>query len=83
MSFQSHAFLLIFLPLVLAGVAGLRRAAPGLLKPFLITASFGFYASWQPACLPIFLASIAGNRLAAEALHLTEAPPVRPPFRAH
>lgn len=73
MSFQSHAFLLIFLPLVLAGSAGLRRVAPGLLKPFLIAASLGFYASWQPACLPIFLASVAGARLAAEALHRTDA----------
>lgn len=74
MTFQSHAFLLGFLPFVLAGSAALRAWAPGWLKPCLIAVSLGFFASWGAAGLPFFLASIAGNRLATQALHRATAP---------
>lgn len=74
MTFQSYIFLLGFLPLFLAGSAGVRAWAPRLLKPFLVALSLVFYTSWVPAGLPIFLASIAGNRLAVLGLHRTIAP---------
>lgn len=77
MSFQSYLFLLVFLPLVLAAIAIGRRIAPVLVKPFLIAASLVFLASWQPAGVPIFLASVAANRLAVECLHRARDPAIR------
>ncbi len=77
MSFQSHAFLLLFLPLALALAAAARRWSPAAVKPLLIGASLVFYASWVPATLPIFIASIAGNRAASTAFEYLQRPGAR------
>ena len=63
MSFQSHAFLLLFLPLVLGLTAAMRRWAPQAVKLVLLAASVAFHLSWTPAALPVFALSIAANRL--------------------
>jgi D-alanyl-lipoteichoic acid acyltransferase DltB (MBOAT superfamily) len=77
MSFQSYAFLLGFLPAVLLAAAAARRAAPWLLKPVLIAASLAFHATWSASTLPVLVISLAGNRLASEALHATHTPRIR------
>ena len=77
MSFQSYAFLLLFLPVALALTAAVRRWAPGAVKPVLIGASVVFYASWVPATLPVFVASVAGNRAASAAFDRLTSPGAR------
>lgn len=73
MAFQSYAFLLVFLPIVLVGCGIVRPAGPMALRFWLIGASLIFYASWQPGALPILLVSVAGNRLAVQGLHYLDA----------
>jgi alginate O-acetyltransferase complex protein AlgI len=64
--FTSYVFLFAFLPVALAGFflaarcAGRRAAAV-----WLIAASFVFYGYWNPSCVPLLAASIAGNYAAA------------------
>lgn len=77
MSFQSHAFLLLFLPLTLALTAAMRRWAPQAVKPALLLASAGFHLSWTPAALPVFALSIAANRLASNGFDRLAAPDAR------
>ncbi|MFZ5615902.1 MAG: MBOAT family protein, partial [Pseudomonadota bacterium] len=62
MVFSSYAFLLVFLPLTIAGfwalrAGGLRRASVS----FLLFASLAFYGAWSLAHLALLLASIAAN----------------------
>lgn len=69
MLFNSHVFLLYFLPLVLAGFFLLgnwfgRRTA----LLWLLAASFVFYASWEPVYLWLLLASLVFNYGAASAI---------------
>lgn len=71
MSFQSHLFLLVFLPALGLAAWLARRFAPICFKPVLIAASLLFHASWALVSLPFFLGSILFNRLAVEALHAT------------
>jgi alginate O-acetyltransferase complex protein AlgI len=61
MLFNSHAFVLVFLPIVLAvylwlAPAGQRRAAA-----WLVMASLFFYGWWDPRYLILLVASIALN----------------------
>jgi len=66
MLFNSYFFLLVFLPLVIAGFYGLGRAfgqTGGLV--WLIAASLVFYASWELSYLWLLLASMAFNYTAA------------------
>jgi D-alanyl-lipoteichoic acid acyltransferase DltB (MBOAT superfamily) len=75
MKFNSYEFLLLFLPGVLAiffalGRYGQRKAA----MVWLVAASLGFYAYWNPAYLGLILGSILfnftiGERIARQAMH--------------
>ncbi len=77
MSFQSYSFLLLFLPLVLGLTAAMRRWAPQAVKPILLAASVVFHLSWTPAALPIFLLSIAANRLTSNGFDRLATPEAR------
>jgi alginate O-acetyltransferase complex protein AlgI len=64
MIFNSYLFLLAFLPLVLAIFVMLVRMKAGTaLISFLALASLVFYGAWNPAYLPLLLASIGLNFL--------------------
>jgi D-alanyl-lipoteichoic acid acyltransferase DltB (MBOAT superfamily) len=69
MLFQSQVFLLLFLPLVLAGyfvAARFRnRVGDGARKWLLLLASLWFYGYWDPRLLPLLVFSILGNWLLA------------------
>jgi len=77
MSFQSHTFLLLFLPLALGLAAMARRWVPDAVKPTLIGISVAFYASWVPATLPVFIASIAVNRVVSSGFECLIRPSAR------
>lgn len=64
MLFQSHIFLLVFLPLVLLGWYGLARRQV-LRDWFLVLASLVFYGWWDVRCLPILLSMGAVSYAAA------------------
>ncbi len=69
MLFNSYEFLLIFLPLTATGFFAL--SALGYLRSaatWLALASIVFYGYWSPSYVPLLLASIAGNLLAARAI---------------
>jgi alginate O-acetyltransferase complex protein AlgI len=60
--FSSHEFILIFLPIALAGYFGLRLYASKSITLFwLIAASLAFYSVWDPRNLLILFASICFN----------------------
>lgn len=62
MLFNSAAFLFVFLPIVVAGFYGLRRAGQlGLAEVWLFLASLAFYAMWDARYLPLLLGSIMCN----------------------
>jgi D-alanyl-lipoteichoic acid acyltransferase DltB (MBOAT superfamily) len=62
MSFHSFAFILVFLPLVVAGYFALGRLGrPALPKLWLLAASLVFYAAGRIADLPLLLGSLAAN----------------------
>jgi len=62
MLFSSYAFLLVFLPLTLAGFYGLRAAGLRRLSiTFLLIASLAFYGVWNLAHLALLFASIVVN----------------------
>jgi D-alanyl-lipoteichoic acid acyltransferase DltB (MBOAT superfamily) len=65
MVFSSHLFLLLFLPLTLAGFHLLAREGVGQAWPrrFLILASLVFYGWWSWFYLGVLIATIAGNFL--------------------
>ncbi len=61
MLFNSRLFILVFLPLVLAGFFVLGRYGRRAALFWLLAASLFFYAWWKPACLLLLLVSIAVN----------------------
>ncbi|MFN2328353.1 MAG: MBOAT family protein [Chromatocurvus sp.] len=66
MLFNSYFFLLVFLPLVIAGFFGLGRVfGPTVGLLWLILVSLVFYASWEVSYLGLLLASMAFNYAAA------------------
>ena len=69
MLFQSQGFLLVFLPLVLAGYYLAARFQPrsgaGARKWLLLLASLWFYGYWDPRLLPLLIFSILANWLLA------------------
>lgn len=71
MLFNSHVFLFVFLPVVLAGFALSSRIGPFAVKVWLTAASFFFYAWWEPSLLALLLFSICFNYLVGRALLTT------------
>jgi alginate O-acetyltransferase complex protein AlgI len=70
MLFSSYAFLLIFLPSVLAGFFFLRPvASQPILAGYITSASWLFYAMWDWRFLPLLIVSTAVNYLVAKKLH--------------
>ena len=62
MLFSSYEFILVFLPITLAGFLALRfRGSKSLTLTWLIGASLTFYAFWDPWNLLVLFASIAVN----------------------
>ncbi len=68
MLFNSPEFLFGFLPITLFGFFLLARHGTGLALAWLTLASLFFYAWWSPVWLPLMLASIAFNLLAARTI---------------
>lgn len=69
MLFNSLQFLLFFLPLSLLGYHALiALKQPHLAPIFLILASLGFYAAWNPVHVPVLLASVLVNHRLAHAI---------------
>lgn len=68
MLFNSHIFLFVFLPVVLAGFALSSRFGALAVKLWLTTASFFFYAWWEPSLLALLILSIAFNYIVGRAL---------------
>jgi alginate O-acetyltransferase complex protein AlgI len=66
--FNSYAFLLLFLPLTLAGFFGLARLDRRAAAAWLTAASFFFYGWWNPSFVALLAASIAFNYLAGLAI---------------
>lgn len=64
MLFNSHAFLLAFLPAALI-IYWLADAYPRLRLPLLIILSFAFYGYWDPRFVPLLAVSILANWLVA------------------
>lgn len=60
MPFNSYAFLIAFLPVVLVGTVILRRRPAGW-RAWLLVCSWVFYGWWNPAYLPLLLVSIGVN----------------------
>ncbi len=76
MLFNSAEFLLIFLPVVVALFAVVRRLAPApVLVVLLLLASLIFYGVWDWRFLPVLVLSIAGNWLIAG--RIATAPPAQ------
>jgi D-alanyl-lipoteichoic acid acyltransferase DltB (MBOAT superfamily) len=65
MLFHTPAFLFGFLPLALAGWFVCARIHPRLAMAWMLAASLAFYAGHALQGLPLLLASVAGNLLAA------------------
>ena len=63
MLFNSYEFVLLFVPLTLAGFYLLGGASARLGILWIASASFFFYAYWRPVYLLLLLASIAVNYL--------------------
>src|SRR5437870_5474604 len=61
MLFNSYTFLLVFLPTVLVGFFVLARSSHVAAATWLMLASLVFYGWWNPAYVPLLLASIAWN----------------------
>lgn len=61
MLFSSYEFLLVFLPLVLAGLAVARHHGVTAVQLWLLTASIVFYGWWNPTYLALLAASIGVN----------------------
>jgi alginate O-acetyltransferase complex protein AlgI len=65
MLFNSYPFILVFLPVVLAGVYLLRGFGRRWLEILLVFASLFFYAWWDVRYLPLLLGSVVVNYLGA------------------
>jgi len=61
MLFSSYAFILAFLPVVLAVAAVAQRYGTRVLFTWLVLASLFFYGWWNPRYLPLILFSLAAN----------------------
>lgn len=61
MLFNSYAFILLYLPITLAGYWLLVRRSPDLCVDWLSVASVAFYAGWNPRYISLLLTSIVGN----------------------
>jgi alginate O-acetyltransferase complex protein AlgI len=61
MLFNSFAFLLVFLPVVLAGFFAIARLSKTAAAAWLAAASLFFYGWWSVSYLPLLLASIGFN----------------------
>lgn len=57
MLFNSYVFIFVFLPVTLIAFFGSARFHRGLAKWWLVVASFAFYGYWEPAHIPLLLAS--------------------------
>jgi len=75
MLFNSYVFLLVFLPLVLAGWWGFRSLRLRLL--FLTVAGYVFYAWWDWRFLPLLIASTTVDYVAGQKIAASEEPSVR------
>lgn len=61
MLFNSYEFLFLFLPACVLAYYALGLAARRAAAPFLCIASLVFYGAWNPAYVPLLVASIAWN----------------------
>jgi len=61
MLFNSYTFIFLFLPVVYAGFFGIARVNPVLAALWLVLASLFFYGWWNPAFVPLLVASIGFN----------------------
>ncbi|MFC7738944.1 MBOAT family O-acyltransferase [Roseomonas sp. GCM10028921] len=69
MLFNSHVFILAFLPITLAGFALLRQLTPTWpARLWLLVASLVFYGWWSLACLGLLLISLVANHTLGEAI---------------
>ncbi|MBC7940586.1 MAG: MBOAT family protein, partial [Chitinophagaceae bacterium] len=68
MLFNSATFLFGFLPLTLIGFFLIGRERPAWAVAWLLAASLFFYGWWNPAWLPLLLASMAFNLMAGRAI---------------
>src|SRR5688572_12461679 len=68
MLFNSYTFLLLFLPVTLAGSFALARWRASAAALWLVLASFFFYGWWNARYVPLLAASIAFNYLAGQAI---------------
>jgi alginate O-acetyltransferase complex protein AlgI len=73
--FNSHVFLFVFLPIVLAGWWGLTRERGRLL--FLTLASYAFYGWWDWRFIPLMIASTTVDYIAGARIEASETPIVR------
>ena len=74
MLFHSPIFLLLFLPIALAGYGLVKKLGPTPGKLWLIGASMVFYASWRWEYLPLMMLSIVMNFGVAEGLSRMDGP---------
>ena len=68
MLFNSYPFLLLFLPLVLAGCFALARWRQPAALAWLVLASLAFYGWWDVRYVPLLAASVAFNYCAGQAI---------------
>jgi D-alanyl-lipoteichoic acid acyltransferase DltB (MBOAT superfamily) len=66
--FNSYEFLFAFLPATAAGFFLLARASRVAAATWLALASIAFYGWWNPAYVPLLIASITGNYLFGRAI---------------
>lgn len=69
MLFNSYIFILAFLPVALIGFFAAARLGRRIAGCWLIAASLFFYGWWNPAFVPLLVASTIGNYLAAWLLY--------------
>jgi alginate O-acetyltransferase complex protein AlgI len=67
--FNSYVFVLAFLPLALVGFFVAARFGQRAAGIWLIATSLTFYGWWNPAFVPLLLASVVANWLAGELIH--------------
>src|SRR5579885_229363 len=69
MLFNSYAFLLLFLPITVAGFFALGRLSRSAAAAWLAVASLFFYGWWDARFVALLLVSIGGNFFAGKMLH--------------
>jgi len=75
---NSYPFVFVFLPITLARFFALGRRSRGLAIAWLALASLFFYGWWNPAYVPLLLASITFNYLIALTLHFLDTTALAP-----